>query len=54
MVRETGIMLLAREALLLRRGDDTAVVDQGGRAVVIECRKSENAHSATSPGQKIV
>ena len=54
MVRETGIMLLAREALLLRRRHDTAVFDQGGRAVVIECRKPDNAHSATSPGQKIV
>ena len=54
MVRETGIMLLAREALLLRRRHDTAVFDQGCRAVVIECRKPDNAHSATSPGQKIV
>jgi hypothetical protein len=38
----------------LCRRHDTAVFDQGCRAVVIECRKPDNAHSATSPGQKIV
>ena len=32
---EAGIMLLARETLLLRRRDNIAVDDQGGRAVVI-------------------
>ncbi len=34
---KAGIMLLAAEALLLRRGDDLAVLDQRRCAVVIEC-----------------
>ena len=53
-MRETGIVLLAREALLLRGRHDTAVFDQGCGAVVIERRKPDNAHSATSLGQNIV
>src|SRR5215510_2487072 len=54
MMRETGIVLLAREAFLLRGRDDAAVLDEGSRAVVIECRESENAHSATHLDQNIV
>src|SRR5262245_11672689 len=54
MVREAGIVLLAREALLLGGRDDAAVLDQGGRAVVVERREPENAHSATDLGQNIV
>ena len=38
-----GIVLLAREALFLRRSDDMAVFDQRGRAVVVERRDSEDA-----------
>ena len=34
--REAGIVLLAGEPLLLRGRDDTAVVDQRRRAVVIK------------------
>ena len=51
--RETGIVLLAREALLLRRRDDLAVLDQRGRAVVVERRDPENAH-AVGPLQNSV
>src|SRR5262245_45990053 len=54
MMREAGVVLLAREALLLGGRDDAAMLDEGGRAVVIECRESENAHSATDLGQNIV
>ena len=46
--REAGIMALAREALLLRRRDDAAVLDEGGRAVVIEGREAEQAHGPRS------
>src|SRR5262245_22697080 len=49
MMREAGIVLLAREALLLGGRDDAAVLDESGRAVVIECRESENAHFRNGP-----
>src|SRR5262245_40285156 len=54
VMREAGIVLLAREALLLGGRDDAAVLDEGGCAVVIECREPENAHSATDLGQNMV
>ena len=40
------IVLLAGEALLLRRGDDAPVLDQRGGAVVVEGRDAEDAHAA--------
>ena len=43
---EGGIVLLAREPLLLRGGDELAVGDQRSRAVVIERRQAEDLHSA--------
>src|ERR1700686_3978309 len=42
--RKSGVLLLAGEALFLGGGDDLAVVDQGGRTVVIERRDAENPH----------
>src|SRR3989449_8712332 len=36
------VALLAREALFLRRGDDLAVSEQTGGAVVIERREAKN------------
>ena len=54
MIREAGIMLLPCEALLLGSRDDAAILDESGRAVVVERRESEDAHSATDPGQNIV
>ena len=39
-----GVVLPAREALLLRRRHDLAVDDEGGRTVMIERRDAENAH----------
>ena len=47
VVRETGIVLLAREAFFLRRGHDAAVLDQRRGAVVIEGGNAENAHRAS-------
>src|SRR6476620_8217136 len=44
MMRETGVMLLAREAFLLGSGDDLSVDNKCGRAVVIECGHSNNSH----------
>ena len=41
---EGGIVLLAREPLLLGGGDELAVHQQRGRAVVVERRQAENAH----------
>src|SRR5262249_40702708 len=40
--REGGVVALAGEALLLRGGDDLAVLDQGGGAVVVERRDTED------------
>src|SRR5262245_65278783 len=54
MMREAGIVLLAREALLLGRRDDATILDEGGRAIVVECGEAENAHPATDLGQNIV
>ncbi len=48
IVGETGIVLLAREAFLLRGGDDLAVTQQGGSAVVIEGGNAEDMHAARS------
>src|SRR5262249_42971693 len=42
MVGEPGVVLLASEALLLRRGDDVAVAREAGRRVVVERRDAEN------------
>ena len=42
--RETGVVLPAREALLLRSRDDAAVDDQGGGAVMVVGGKTENLH----------
>ena len=44
VVRKRGVVLAAGKTLLLRRGDDPAVIDQRRRAVVIECRNTENPH----------
>ena len=44
VLREAVIVLLAREALLLHRGDDLAVAHQAGRAVVIKGRDPEDVH----------
>ena len=46
---EAGIVLLAGEALLLRGRDQMAVVDQRGRAVVIEGRDAQHAHGGPPP-----
>jgi hypothetical protein len=43
---KSGVMLSAGKTLLLGRSDDPAVSDQRCRAVVIECRNTENPHSA--------
>ena len=37
-------MLLAREALLLRGGDDLAVADQGRGGIVVESADAEDVH----------
>ncbi len=39
-----GIALLAGEALLGRGGDDLAVAEQAGGAVVVEGRDAEDVH----------
>ncbi len=43
-----GVVLLAREALLLRRGDDAAVLDQARGRVVVVGGDAEDATSARS------
>ncbi len=48
---KAGIVLLAGEPLLLRRGDDAAIVDQVGGAVVIERGDSEYPHGRV-PGPR--
>ena len=50
VMRETGIVLLAGEALLLGGGDDLSVDDQCRGTVVIERGQSENSHSPGSCG----
>src|SRR5207247_8958079 len=40
--RKAGIVLLPREALLLRRGHDLAVAHQAGRRVVVVGRDAED------------
>jgi hypothetical protein len=52
VMRETGIVLLAGEALLLGGGDDLSVDDQCRGTVVIERGQSENSHSPGSCGLK--
>ena len=42
--RKPGVMLLAREALFLRRGNDAPVFDQRRGAIVIEGRDPEDLH----------
>ncbi len=42
--RKVGIVLLAREALFLRRRDDLAIADQGGGAIVVEGGNPQNQH----------
>ena len=46
--RKIRIVLLAREALFLRGGDDLAVHQQGCGAVVVECRNAEDAQRGRS------
>jgi hypothetical protein len=48
VTREGGIVLLAREPLLLGRGHDPAVLDQGGGAVVVKGGDPQNEHAASS------
>jgi hypothetical protein len=48
VLREARIVLLAREALLLRGADEMAVLDQRGGAVMIESRDAEHAHEGCS------
>jgi len=43
VLREPGVVLLAREPLLLGRRNDDAVLDQRGRAVMVIRGNSENA-----------
>ena len=45
------VMLLAREALLLRRGDHLAIDDERGRGVVIERRNTKNSSHGTEVGR---
>ncbi len=58
VAREAWVVLLAREALLLRGGDDLAVADEGRGRVVVEGRDPENRHAhgrapLRSPNQPI-
>ncbi len=46
---EAVVVLDTREALLLAGGDDHAVVDQGGRAVVVVEGEPENVHDHLTP-----
>ena len=43
VARESGVMLLAGEALLLRRGDDLTVAHQTGRRIVVEGGDAQDA-----------
>jgi hypothetical protein len=51
--REAGVVLLAREALFLCRGDDTAVGNQRRRAVVVESREAEDVHAAAADQNRV-
>ena len=51
--REAGIVLLAGEALFLRRRNDATIGDERRRAVVIERREAEDVHAAAA-GQNSV
>jgi hypothetical protein len=42
--RKSGVVLLAREALFLCGSDDVAVLEQGGRAVVVIGGKAQGVH----------
>ena len=42
------VVLVAREPLLLRRGDDLPVLDQAGGAVVIERGEAEEVHGPST------
>jgi hypothetical protein len=44
MTRKAFVEFLAREALLLRRGHDVAILDQRGGAVVVERGDTEEPH----------
>ena len=46
VVWKRSIVLFSGKALLLRRGDDPAVLDQRRGAVVVEGRNTENPHRA--------
>src|SRR5262249_48808116 len=52
--REARGVLLARESLFLSRRRDTAVLDQRGRAVVIEGRDAKDPHGHALELQKSV
>ena len=44
---EAGIVLAAGETHLLGRGNQGAVLDEGGRAVMVVAGDAEDSHSAT-------
>src|SRR6516164_3564043 len=46
--RKTSVRLLAREALLLSRGNDLAITDQGCRGVMIEGGDAQNPNGHIS------
>src|SRR5262245_17268135 len=50
---ETRIMLLPRESLLLGGGDQTTVVDQRCRGVVVEAGNPENLHAGNRDASRI-
>ena len=49
MARKALVVLLAREALLRRGGDDPAVAHQAGRRIVIEARDAQDVHARLRP-----
>src|SRR5262249_55039837 len=51
MRREARVLLLAREALLLRGRHDAAIDEQRGGAVVIERRNAEDTHGLLNRAQ---
>ena len=51
--REARVALLAREALLLRRGDDLAVAQQARGAVVVERRDAEDPDRLACPHRSV-